>query len=125
MASIGDGPNVVYPFRYRELAACYNERFTVRVYFDYNATTPIDPAVLKEQVDFNVLFATHREATAKAIHKAMHHEPGIDWLLKNQHQITHCFHETGMRVMSVPQNVRCGPNASYSCLRYVWMLRNG
>jgi len=43
VASIGDAPNVVYPFRFRELAACYNERFTVRVYFDYNATTPLAP----------------------------------------------------------------------------------
>ena len=57
----------------------------------------LDPAVLKaDDVDFNVLFRTHREATAKAIHKAMHNEPGIDWLLKNQHQISHCFHEMAL-----------------------------
>ena len=37
---------VVYSFRFRELAACYNERFTVRVYFDYNATTPAAPEVV-------------------------------------------------------------------------------
>jgi formaldehyde-activating enzyme len=53
----------------------------------------LDPAVLQEQVDFNILFRTHREATAKALGKAMRHEPDIDWLLKNQAQITHCFHE--------------------------------
>jgi cysteine desulfurase len=44
--SIGDDPNVVYSFRYHELATCYNERFTVRVYFDYNATTPLAPEVV-------------------------------------------------------------------------------
>src|SRR5262249_56242998 len=26
--------------------------------------------------------------------------------------VTHCFHVVGMRVMSVPQNIRSGPNAS-------------
>ena len=56
----------------------------------------LDPGVLKEKVDFNILFQTHREATAKAIHKAMHHEPSIDWLLKNQDKITHCFHQMAL-----------------------------
>lgn len=53
----------------------------------------LDPAVLKEEVDFTVLFNTHRAATAKAIGKAMRCEPSIDWLLENQDQITHCFHQ--------------------------------
>lgn len=53
----------------------------------------LDPAVLTEKVDFNILFETHRAATAKAIHKAMHHEPSIDWLLANQDKVTHCFHQ--------------------------------
>jgi 5,6,7,8-tetrahydromethanopterin hydro-lyase len=57
----------------------------------------LDPAVLNEQVDFNILFGTHRAATAKAIHKAMHHEPSIDWLLENQDKITHCFHEMALQ----------------------------
>ncbi len=26
--------------------------------------------------------------------------------------VTHCLHAIGMRVMSVPQNIRSGPNAS-------------
>ena len=26
--------------------------------------------------------------------------------------LTHCFHGHGIRVMSVPQNIRSGPNAS-------------
>lgn len=53
----------------------------------------LDPAVLDEKVDYNILFQTHREATAKAIHKAMHNEPDIDWLLKNQDKVTHFFHQ--------------------------------
>src|ERR1043165_8185366 len=44
----------------------------------------LDPSVIEEKIDPDVLFRTHREATAKAIHKAMHHEPSIDWLLANQ-----------------------------------------
>jgi hypothetical protein len=49
-----------------------------------------------EKIDFEILFQTHRAATAKAIHKAIHHEPGIDWLLKNQDKITHCFHQMAL-----------------------------
>ena len=56
----------------------------------------LDPSVLDQTVDFNVLFDTHRAATAKAIHKAMHHEPGIDWLLKNQSRVVHCFHQMAL-----------------------------
>jgi 5,6,7,8-tetrahydromethanopterin hydro-lyase len=53
----------------------------------------LDPSAIGEGVDFEILFRTHREATAKAIHKAMVHEPGIDWLLANQGQIPHYFHQ--------------------------------
>jgi len=54
----------------------------------------LDPSVLEaEKVDYELLFKTHREATAKAIHKAMHHEPTIDWLLENQDQVPHYFHQ--------------------------------
>lgn len=56
----------------------------------------LDPAVLDAEVDYNVLFGTHREATAKAIHKAMNHEPEINWLLKNQDHITHTFHKMAL-----------------------------
>ncbi len=56
----------------------------------------LDPSVVEEKIDFNILFETHRAATAKAIHKAMNHEPGIDWLLKNQDKITHCFHQMAL-----------------------------
>lgn len=56
----------------------------------------LDPSVVDEKIDFNILFETNRAATAKAIHKAMHHEPGVDWLLENQNQITHCFHQMAL-----------------------------
>lgn len=56
----------------------------------------LDPGVLTEKVDFKILFQTHRAATAKAIHKAMQNEPNIDWLLKNQDKITHCFHQMAL-----------------------------
>ena len=53
----------------------------------------LDPSVTKEEVDFEILFKTHRAATAKAIGKAMRNEPSIDWLLENQDKITHTFHK--------------------------------
>jgi 5,6,7,8-tetrahydromethanopterin hydro-lyase len=56
----------------------------------------LDPSVVSEKIDFKVLFETHRTATAKAIHKAMHHEPDIDWLLDNQDKVTHCFHQMAL-----------------------------
>jgi formaldehyde-activating enzyme len=57
----------------------------------------LDPAVLTEKIDYEILFETHRAATAKALHKAMNHEPDIDWLLANQKKITHCFHEMALQ----------------------------
>lgn len=57
----------------------------------------LDPSILEaESVDFNILFQTNREATAKAIHKALHHEPTIDWLLENQDQVPHYFHQLAL-----------------------------
>jgi 5,6,7,8-tetrahydromethanopterin hydro-lyase len=57
----------------------------------------LDPSILDaEGVDYKVLFQTNREATAKAIHKAMNHEPGIDWLLENQEQVPHYFHQLAL-----------------------------
>ncbi len=59
----------------------------------------LDPAVLQvpaNEVDHAALFAVHRQATAKVIHKAMRHEPGIDWLLENQDKVTHYFHQQGL-----------------------------
>ncbi len=56
----------------------------------------LDPSVTSVEVDHNILFETNRQATAKAIHKAMHNEPGIDWLLANQKNVTHYFHQLGV-----------------------------
>ena len=57
----------------------------------------LDPAVIEiEAVDHEALFATHREATAKVIRKAMNHEPTIDWLLENQGQVEHYYHRQGL-----------------------------
>lgn len=54
----------------------------------------LDPAILKEEkVDYEQLFNNHRQAVAKALKKAMHQEPGIDWLLKNQANVTHIYHQ--------------------------------
>src|SRR5262249_52658849 len=63
-ASIGDDPKLVYPFRCLDLRQCYNERFTMRVYFDYNATTP--PA---EEVTALVSRITHEVfGNASSVH---------------------------------------------------------
>jgi len=58
----------------------------------------LDPSVADEktQVDHAILFQTHREATAKAITKAMRNEPTIDWLLENQEKVPHYFHQLGV-----------------------------
>jgi 5,6,7,8-tetrahydromethanopterin hydro-lyase len=59
----------------------------------------LDPAILKVpagEVDHAALFQVNREATAKAIHKAMNNEPSIDWLLKNQDKVVHYFHQLGL-----------------------------
>ena len=54
----------------------------------------LDPSIVdEEKVDFELLFKTNREATAKAIGKAMRNEPSIDWLLDNQDQVQHYFHQ--------------------------------
>ena len=57
----------------------------------------LDPSVVKEKIDHELLFKTNREATAKAIHKAMQNAPDIDWLLKNQETLPpHFFHQLGV-----------------------------
>jgi formaldehyde-activating enzyme len=59
----------------------------------------LDPAVLdvpEGEVDHAALFQVNREATAKVIRKAMRNEPSIDWLLENQDQVTHYFHQLGL-----------------------------
>lgn len=57
----------------------------------------LDPSVLDaETVDHQGLFESNRLATAKAIRKAMRCEPTIEWLLKNQNNVTHYFHQLGV-----------------------------
>ena len=59
----------------------------------------LDPSAgdAKTKIDHEVLFRTHREATLKAIAKAMNNEPSIDWLLKNQKKVGHYFHELALQ----------------------------
>jgi 5,6,7,8-tetrahydromethanopterin hydro-lyase len=59
-------------------------------------STWLDPSVVDAVVDHEVLFRTNREATAKAIKKAMNNEPSIDWLLKNQNTVPHYFHQLAL-----------------------------
>jgi len=59
----------------------------------------LDPSILnvpEGEVDHKALFQVNREATAKAIRKAMRNEPTIDWLLENQESVTHYFHQLGL-----------------------------
>ena len=48
-------------------------------------------------LDHKILFDIHREATQRAIHKAMSNEPSIDWLLQNQDKIIHKYFEKGLK----------------------------
>jgi len=60
----------------------------------------LDPNILKvpaNKIDHKALFAVHREATLKVISKAMKGEPSIDWLLKNQNNVEHYFHQLGVQ----------------------------
>lgn len=57
----------------------------------------LDPSILDaENIDYSILFQTNREATTKAIHKAMADEPSIEWLLENQNQVSHYFHQLAL-----------------------------
>jgi formaldehyde-activating enzyme len=58
----------------------------------------LDPAVTEvDNLDHKALFNVHREATAKVIRKALRNEPTIDWLLENQDQVEHYFHQLGVK----------------------------
>ena len=59
-------------------------------------SVPLAAAEPAGEVDHAALFRVNREATAKAIRKAMRHEPTIDWLLENQDSVTHYFHQLGL-----------------------------
>jgi formaldehyde-activating enzyme len=55
------------------------------------------PAIVDvADLDHRVLFDIHRQAMAKAIKKAMRHEPTIDWLLENQDKVVHRYFQMGL-----------------------------
>jgi len=56
----------------------------------------LDPSIVDVEYDPELLFKTNREATTKAIAKAMNNEPTIDWLLKNQETTPHFFHQLAL-----------------------------
>ena len=58
----------------------------------------LNPSVATiDNLDHKILFDIHREATTRAIHKAMSNEPSIDWLLQNQDKIIHKYFEKGLK----------------------------
>jgi len=56
----------------------------------------LDPSVVDVEVDHQLLFDAHRQATKKVIQKAIQGEPSIDWLLKHQAEVTHFYHQLGV-----------------------------
>lgn len=50
-----------------------------------------------EKLDHKILFDIHRDATARAIRKAMSNDPSIDWLLENQEKVIHKYFEKGLK----------------------------
>ena len=57
----------------------------------------LDPSITEVDYDPEILFRTNREATAKALRKAMNHEPSIKWLLANQAKVPHYFHDLAVK----------------------------
>jgi len=47
-------------------------------------------------LDYQDMFDTHRKSMHLAIRKAMQGEPTIDWLLENQEQTIHSYHQKGL-----------------------------
>lgn len=57
----------------------------------------LNPSVAEDdKLDHRILFDIHRKAMAQAIHKAMHNQPDIDWLLENQDNIIHKYFQMGL-----------------------------
>ena len=57
----------------------------------------LSPGVEKvEDLDHEALFNIHREATRKAIEKAMNNEPSIDFLLENQDKLVHKYYQKAL-----------------------------
>jgi formaldehyde-activating enzyme len=49
-----------------------------------------------EDLDHEALFNIHREATRRALEKAMNNEPSIDYLLENQDKLVHKYYEKAL-----------------------------
>lgn len=57
----------------------------------------LNPSIVEiEKLDHKILFDIHREATTRAIHKAMANEPSIEWLLENQEKVVHKYFERAL-----------------------------
>ena len=57
----------------------------------------LNPGVADDDsLDHRALFDIHREATTKAIGKAMRFEPTIDWPLEEQDKIVHKYFQMGL-----------------------------
>ncbi len=52
--------------------------------------------VTVEDLDHEALFNIHREATRRAIEKAMNNEPSIDYLLENQDKLVHKYYQNAL-----------------------------
>ena len=58
----------------------------------------LNPSIIEiENLDHKILFNIHREATARAIKKAITNEPSIEWLLANQEKIIHKYFERAIK----------------------------
>ncbi|MET0010200.1 MAG: formaldehyde-activating enzyme [Candidatus Thiodiazotropha sp. 6PLUC9] len=54
----------------------------------------LNPSIITvEELDHEALFGIHREATRRAIEKAMNNEPSIDYLLENQDKLVHKYYQ--------------------------------
>jgi 5,6,7,8-tetrahydromethanopterin hydro-lyase len=54
----------------------------------------LNPGIITvTELDHEALFNIHREATRRALEKAMNHEPSIDYLLENQDKLVHKYYQ--------------------------------
>jgi formaldehyde-activating enzyme len=54
----------------------------------------LNPSIITvDELDHEALFGIHREATRRALEKAMNHEPSIDYLLENQDKLVHKYYQ--------------------------------
>ncbi|MES9970547.1 MAG: formaldehyde-activating enzyme [Candidatus Thiodiazotropha sp.] len=54
----------------------------------------LNPGIITvDDLDHEALFGIHREATRRALEKAMNNEPSIDYLLENQDKLVHKYYQ--------------------------------